>query len=141
MDDRLMKWLKIAVVFAVFALGIYYWSFAYWGKRDRDTAAAFACLSSIIACMISLKLFPNPKELKQVILGLAVVTMIVLIYGYVISMGEIVHDDHSASVDWSNYWGYQSKNVLLMIPCMGVVYFAFYTITSKKQKEQEEDNE
>lgn len=138
MGDKTQSYLIIALTFIAFILCFIFLANKPLSRSDYDASAAYVCLASVVSFIISLKI-SYFYILKKVIIALAVLTFIVLVYVYIKSLGVLIDSDGNESINWSDFTGYESGNILVMIPVMILIYFGFYKYICKKEKQELEE--
>lgn len=138
MGDKMQNYLITALAFIAFILCFIFLANEPLSEGDCDASAAYVCFASIVSFMISLRISYFPI-LKKVVIALAVLTFIVLIYVYIESLGVLIDLEGNKSINWSDFAGYESGNILVMIPAMILIYFGFYKYICKKEKQELEE--
>lgn len=140
MDGKKQNYSKAALTFVAFILCFIFLAKKPLINADYDASAGYICLASIFSSIIALKI-SDFAILKKIVIALAALTLITLGYVYIDSLVYRVYPDGSKSINWSDFAGYESGNILVMILASILLYFAFYKYICKIEKQELEENE
>lgn len=134
MDNNKVNYIKAILAFVVFILIIYFLVYPKLDAGDNDTSAAFVCLASVAACMVSFKI-SDLGVFKKTFIAISVIGILVLLYVYNESLS------FSGEFEFGDLIGYESGNIAAMIPIMGLIFYAFYKKICKNLEEYDQDQE